>query len=171
MRQKEQKANQALSVLFLYINYNKYNNLINSLNEMLQGTQSWSLCRADILDFAVVVVPPVDSVFVYCVLCFFGIFHSVSLQFSCTFSPHLSCHLISRPCPPHLCSSTCTSSPRCFSLYLSLSVSLLCCSPVPVWSWIKLPPLPPADFYFNLQHHILWDRHSATVLKTVMSPK
>lgn len=65
---------------------------------MLQGRQRWSLCRSDILDFAVVVVCPVDSVF-YCVLCFFLVSFDVSLLFSCTFPPHPSCRLISRPCP------------------------------------------------------------------------
>lgn len=37
-------------------------------------------------------------------------------------------------------------------------------SSVPEWSWIKLPPLLPADFYFNLQHHIQWDPRSVAVL-------
>lgn len=59
--------------------------------------------------------------------------------------------------PPHLCSSTWTSS-------VQFVFKSLFQSSVPEWSWIKLPPLLPADFYFNLQHHILWDHRSVAVL-------
>lgn len=137
--------------LFFYINYNKYNNLKNTWNEMLRGRRSTSLCRSDVWDFSVVVVRPVDSVFFYCVLCF--CFHPVFLYFPST--PVLPSD---QPAlPPHLCSSTWTSS-------VQFVFKSLFQSSVPEWSWIKLPPLLPADFYFNLQHHILWDHRSVAVL-------
>lgn len=127
---------------------------------MLRGRRRWSLCRSDVWDFSVVVVRPVDSVFFYCVLCFFLV--SFTLFPSCFLVLSLHTRLAVWSAGP---------APSPVFLHLNLVPSLvqfvfksLFQSSVPVWSWIKLPPLLPADFYFNLQHHILWDHRSVAVV-------